>query len=73
MPKNNDFVYEQIKEFERPLPFFEVSCNEHYGQCAEDLIVLSLVKAFATRLGRAPATLKYLEIGAHHPIATSAA
>jgi len=72
MQKRNDFVYDKIKELELQTPFFEVSFSEQYGQCAEDLIVSAMVRAFATREGKDASTLRYLEIGAHHPIATSA-
>jgi len=70
--KKNVFVYEQIKELDLPLLFFDVCLTEHYGQCAEDVIVSAPIRVFATRKGKDASAFKYLEIGAHHPVATSA-
>lgn len=72
MQKKNDFVYDQIEALDLPPPFFDVHFSEHYGQCAEDIIVSALIRAFALRYGKTLSSLTYLEIGAHHPIATSA-
>jgi len=72
MKKRNDFVYDEIKRLNLQLPFFDVNFTEQYGQCAEDVIVSAMIRAFITRRGKDASKFRYLEIGAHHPIATSA-
>nr|WP_236765603.1 glycosyltransferase [Agrobacterium tumefaciens] len=54
------------------VPDIEVLAQRYYSQCAEDLIVVSILKALSIR-GRFDLSIeRYLEIGANHPIATSA-
>jgi FkbM family methyltransferase len=45
--------------------------RETYAQCAEDLIVESLLAARLALTGREPSSLFYVEIGANHPVQTS--
>ena len=45
---------------------------ETYGQCNEDLIIEGILRAYTFRSGRQMNSLRYLEIGANHPVQTSA-
>jgi predicted HAD superfamily hydrolase len=44
----------------------------YYGQCAEDYIALSILRSLAAVEGLNLSKERYLEIGANHPVATSA-
>ena len=44
---------------------------ETYAQCNEDLIVDAVLRAQLMRAGREMHTLRYIEIGANHPVQTS--
>lgn len=43
----------------------------YYGQCAEDYIAVSVLRALASTEGVDLTTQRYLEIGANHPVSTS--
>ncbi|HEY1942997.1 MAG TPA: FkbM family methyltransferase [Roseiarcus sp.] len=45
---------------------------ETYAQCNEDLMVESLLRALMRRSGRDMRSVRYAEIGANHPVQTSA-
>ncbi|MDZ7654052.1 MAG: FkbM family methyltransferase [Burkholderiaceae bacterium] len=45
--------------------------QEQYGQLGEDLILEAVLKTIFVREGRADDSLRYLEVGANHPIQTS--
>ncbi|MQB06220.1 glycosyltransferase [Agrobacterium tumefaciens] len=65
-------MYDEVKMFGLSVPDIEVLAQRYYSQCAEDLIVVSILKALSIR-GRFDLSIeRYLEIGANHPIATSA-
>ncbi len=49
----------------------ETFLQEQYGQLGEDLILEAILKSLMARAGRPPASLRYLEVGANHPIQTS--
>lgn len=68
----NEYVYQKINELNLTEPFFEVNYPELYSQCGEDLIIECLLRAYATINELDMHNFKYLEIGANHPIATSA-
>ena len=72
MPRINTHVYETAAELGVKSPDLAVLLAEQYGQCAEDLIVLGLLRGWQRRTGADPAASRYLELGANHPIATSA-
>ena len=72
MRRANIFVYDECIKQDISFPELPVFLSEHYGQCAEDLIVASLLLAWSKRSGLAVSGLRYLEIGGNHPIATSA-
>jgi hypothetical protein len=48
------------------------SIYETYSQCNEDLIVEGVLRALSRRSGRDMSSVRYIEIGANHPIQTSA-
>ena len=68
----NPFVYESIDAQSLGRPDIDVPLVRHFAQCAEDLIVTSLLRAIAAESSLDLSTERYLEIGANHPIATSA-
>jgi len=68
----NPYVYETIKAGTLSSPFFDVNLIEQYGQCGEDLIIASLLRAWVEKSSGKIYDLTYLEIGANHPVATSA-
>ncbi len=68
----NSFVYEASAAAGIAMPDIPVFFVEHFGQCAEDVIVSALLVAWARNHGRNLASATYLEIGGNHPIATSA-
>jgi len=68
----NSNVYETIAATGMPMPDIPVHGIPYFGQCGEDLIVLALLRALALREGLDLAQERYLEIGANHPVATSA-
>jgi FkbM family methyltransferase len=45
--------------------------SEQYGQLAEDLLLEGILKSYFVQQGLALADVRYLEIGANHPIQTS--
>lgn len=69
----NPFVYESIAEInDLKLPDLVVPLTQHYGQRGEDLIVKSILDVLVRIKGIVYEDVWYLEIGANHPIATSA-
>lgn len=66
----NPFVYEAVEEFKQPAPTITPWLHPTYSQKYEDVIVVSLLDAYALKV---PTPLKfgYVEIGANHPISTS--
>jgi FkbM family methyltransferase len=71
-PQLNPFVYLECQGLDVSGPDIPVALTEHYGQCAEDLIVSALLKAWSLKQDVDLAQATYLEIGGNHPIATSA-
>ncbi|MCZ7857773.1 glycosyltransferase [Agrobacterium salinitolerans] len=68
----NSFVYNEIEKCGLRSPDIEVLAQRYYAQCAEDLIVVSILKALSARRHFDLSAERYLEVGANHPIATSA-
>jgi FkbM family methyltransferase len=59
----------QVLEIEKaPINTF---IHETYAQCNEDLIIEAMLRALLTRAGRSMQSLRYIEIGANHPVQTS--
>jgi len=72
MRRLNEDVYYVIAEAGMKVPDIPVRSVEFYGQCAEDLIVCSLLRSIAGRRKLDMSKERFLEIGANHPVATSA-
>ena len=53
------------------LPDIPVPNVPYFGQCAEDITILALLRALARNEGLDLTKQRYLEIGANHPVATS--
>lgn len=71
--KENPFVIEAVDSRKKlKLPDISVPLTKHYGQRAEDLIVKSILEAKCLQRGLSFSDVWYLEIGANHPVATSA-
>ncbi|MBN9491264.1 MAG: FkbM family methyltransferase [Alphaproteobacteria bacterium] len=68
----NAFVYYRTIRSRIRLPDIPVCYAEQYGQCGEDLIAESIIRARAFSDGTNATALRYLEIGGNHPFATSA-
>ncbi len=68
----NEFIYAACGSSKMSLPDIPVMAAEHYGQCAEDIIVRSLLLALGARRRVDLREMLYIEIGANHPFATSA-
>jgi hypothetical protein len=70
---DNPFVLNAIYSRKKlKSPDIAVPLTKHYGQRAEDLIVKSILEAMCLQRGLSFSEVWYLEIGANHPIATSA-
>ena len=69
--KKNNFVYEACENQNVRFPNIEVLNQPYFEHCAEDLIVTSLLRALASRTGSDLTQMRYLEIGANHPISAS--
>lgn len=68
----NGFVYNACLRNGMRRPDIPVRPVELYGQCGEDLIVISLLTAKGLSEGVDLSKQKYLEIGGNHPFASSA-
>jgi hypothetical protein len=71
MPLNQN-VYELIGSAGMKTPDIPVFAVRYFGQCAEDIIVLAIIRALCAREGLDAKRERYLEIGANHPVSTSA-
>jgi FkbM family methyltransferase len=67
----NPFIDHECQQFDIPKAPLATNILETYGQCNEDLIVESLLRALMFQAGRSMESIRYLEIGANHPIQTS--
>ena len=67
----NTSVYSRTLRHRVSWPDIAVRPVEYYGQCGEDVIVLSLLRAEAVKRGVDLNGQRYLEIGGNHPFATS--
>ena len=68
----NHFVDQAITEMGLTEPDIVVPARRHFAQCGEDVIVVALLKALSSTQGFDLESERYLEIGANHPVATSA-
>jgi FkbM family methyltransferase len=67
----NSFVYQHILEMGMPNPNIPAYMTETYSQCYEDIIMDSMIRAYIKSNG-APDGITFIEIGANHPVCTSA-
>lgn len=73
MPDNlNVSIYEDIARLGMKRPDIAVPHTASYGQCGEDVVVCAALRALAFSEGFELSAQSYLEIGANHPVATSA-
>ncbi|RUT27350.1 hypothetical protein C0V97_01605 [Asaia sp. W19] len=70
--QRNVSIYEDIARLGMSEPDIAVPHTATYGQCAEDIIVLAALRAIGFAEGIDLSLQTYLEIGANHPVATSA-
>jgi FkbM family methyltransferase len=68
----NTFVYQRILEGNMPNSTIPAWLGETYSQCYEDVIIDSIVRAHMKQMGRSPNGITFIEIGANHPVCTSA-
>ena len=68
----NTCIYDTIAQLGMKAPDIPVYQQNSFAQCAEDVIVLGLVRAMASDATLAAAGERYLEIGANHPVSCSA-
>jgi FkbM family methyltransferase len=67
----NPFINHACKTLEIEKAPINTNIYETYAQCNEDLIVDAVLRAQLTRAGRDMRSLRYIEIGANHPVQTS--
>lgn len=68
----NYTLYDRIAQDGMKMPDIAVYDTLSYGQCAEDLIVMALLRSLVVTEQIDLKTQTYLEIGANHPVACSA-
>ncbi|NTF06313.1 FkbM family methyltransferase [Agrobacterium rubi] len=67
----NPFITNECNNFSiNPAPIV-TNIYETYGQCNEDIIIESVLRAQMRRSGRQMESIRYIEIGANHPFQTS--
>lgn len=69
---DNYFINNEIEVLGISMPDIEIHAQKYFAQCAEDIIVMALLKALAQRDGVDLSRERYLEVGANHPVASSA-
>jgi len=67
----NQFIVNECKKHGIPESNIETRLHPQYSQYAEDLVLLSLLRSRMSRQDRELSSVRYLEIGANHPIQTS--
>jgi FkbM family methyltransferase len=68
----NPFVLHQLSENPNmAAPTIPAHLSESYAQCAEDIIIESIMKAHCKRFKLPIQQFTYIEIGANHPVNTS--
>ena len=70
--KINDFIYDEIREKNISSPTIVPIVAETYSQCYEDIIIESLFRAAVASGKIKQENITYIDIGANHPISTSA-
>jgi len=67
----NPFVLHECVRLGMEKAPIQTHIYESYAQCNEDIIVDSILRALTRRAGRDMKSIRYIEIGANHPIQTS--
>ncbi|MEP3513725.1 MAG: HAD-IA family hydrolase, partial [Lentilitoribacter sp.] len=68
----NSFIRDLCTDHNLPLPAIEIPSRQTFSRSADDVVVVSMLRAFGDKAGIDLAAMRYLEIGANHPIAESA-
>lgn len=68
----NVFVAQKLADLKLSKPDIPIPLRQYYAQCAEDLILVALLRALAEQQNLTLGCERYLEIGANHPVATNA-
>lgn len=71
MKVNNPWIALQCDAHQVPANGLATFLQEQYGQLGEDLILEGVMKSVFAALGLMPEQIRYVEIGANHPIQTS--
>jgi FkbM family methyltransferase len=66
----NSFVYQHVLQTGMPNPNIPAYMSETYGQCYEDIIIDSMIRAHVKTNG-SPNGITYIEVGANHPVCCS--
>lgn len=67
----NSFIAHECQRLAIDPAPIATSIQETYAQCNEDLIIEALLRAMMLRSGREMQSVRYMEIGANHPVQTS--
>ncbi len=67
----NPFIANECRRLGIERAPIKTNILETYAQCNEDLLVEAMLRAQTRRAGREMSTIRYIEIGANHPIQTS--
>lgn len=70
--KRNENIYTECDRLRLSYPDIPARAITYYGQCGEDYLVLSLLRALQANEGIDLTKQRYLEVGANHPVSTSA-
>lgn len=68
----NPFVYYQVQTQNMPYPTIPPWMDETFSQCYEDVVISQHINAYLARNNINQTTLSFIEIGANHPVCTSA-
>lgn len=67
----NPYTAHESRQLELEAPTIQSAIKPQYAQCGEDLMLAAMLDAIGLRKGAALSELRYFEIGANHPVATS--
>lgn len=67
----NPFVYERVLDNHGSNPTIPVYLSETYGQCFEDVMLDGMLRAYFGSSRKTSPVIRYIDIGANHPFATS--
>lgn len=67
----NPYTQHEIQQLGLDNPTIQTTIRPQYAQCGEDLMLAAMLDAIGLRKGAALKELRYFEIGANHPVATS--